>query len=206
MARSVFGGDEVVSELFYGSVNGRVVGALNDITERSSRFINEAGRRFFDTYERFRERSDVRQARRLADTLSERVSHYWQEDTIRYLPRVEDVQNAPPTMKRWVMANPEVRRKYREGILDGYQGDYFDIDPNCEDPKLHFDYCQVMEGVECGEDGDEHLYYYSNAIIDDEDTKELTYREQFAILRTWDVAEVGLYQGRDVTSVWDASI
>lgn len=210
MAKMVFGGEEVVSELFYGSPARRVVDRLRDLSERTTGFLSDAGRRFTEKYERFRERDDIRHAKRVAQALRERVSHYWQEDTIRPLRRVEDVQNAPSIMRRWVMVNPTVRRRYREGILDGYKGEFFDIDPNVTDITRHYDYRELMHGMPQGEDGNEYHYYSTNAFYEDEQDDDhddrLTFDEKLAILRTWDVCEIGLDAGRDVTSLWDASI
>lgn len=209
MARMVFGGEEAVSELFYGSPTRRVVDRLREISDRTSTMLSDVGRRFTEKYERFRERDDIRHARRVARALKERVDHYWQSDTVRPLRRVEDVQNAPSIMRRWVMVNPEVRRRYKDGILDGYQGEFFDIDPEVTDVTKHYDWRELMTGMPQGEDGTEYHYYSNNAFFEDEDDgrdTELTFDERRAILRTWDVCIDGLYSGRDVTSVWDASI
>lgn len=199
MATVIFGGEEVISHLSGGNASRGFLDYLGEMNERAGRFVSESANRFLERSQSLRERRDSSDIRRMARAIKERVNHFWQEDTIRSLTRVEDIQNAPRTMERWVMANPNVRTRVRQGILDGYNLSYEDEDPEAT-PERHIDYKRVMDGSW----EDEHYVQYWDERLEDEELK-LSFQDKMAIKSTWAISDVGLSERRDVTSKWDVS-
>lgn len=199
MATVIFGGEEVISHLSGGNASRGFLDYLGEMNERAGRFVSESANRFLERSQSLRERRDSSDIRRMARAIKERVNHFWQEDTIRSLTRVEDIQNAPRTMERWVMANPNVRTRVRQGILDGYNLSYEDEDPEAT-PERHIDYKRVMDGSW----EDEHYVQYWDERLEDEELK-VSFQDKMAIKSTWAISDVGLSERRDVTSKWDVS-
>ena len=199
MATVIFGGEEVISHLSGGNASRGFLDYLGEMNERAGRFVSESANRFLERSQSLRERRDSSDIRRMARAIKERVNHFWQEDTIRSLTRVEDIQNAPRTMERWVMANPNVRTRVRQGILDGYNLSYEDEDTEAT-PERHIDYKRVMDGSW----EDEHYVQYWDERLEDEELK-LSFQDKMAIKSTWAISDVGLSERRDVTSKWDVS-
>lgn len=199
MATVIFGGEEVISHLSGGNASRGFLDYLGEMNERAGRFVSESASRFLERSQSLRERRDSSDIRRMARAIKERVNHFWQEDTIRSLTRVEDIQNAPRTMERWVMANPNVRTRVRQGILDGYNLSYEDEDPEAT-PERHIDYKRVMDGSW----EDDHYVQYWDERLEDEEIK-LSFQDKMAIKSTWAISDVGLSERRDVTSKWDVS-
>lgn len=199
MATVIFGGEEVISHLSGGNASRGFLDYLGEMNERAGRFVSESANRFLERSQSLRERRDSSDIRRMARAIKERVNHFWQEDTIRSLTRVEDIQNAPRTMERWVMANPNVRTRVRQGILDGYNLSYEDEDPEATSER-HIDYKRVMDGSW----EDEHYVQYWDERLEDEEMK-LSFQDKMAIKSTWAISDVGLSERRDVTSKWDVS-
>lgn len=199
MATVIFGGEEVISHLSGGNASRGFLDYLGEMNERAGRFVSESANRFLERSQNLRERRDSSDIRRMARAIKERVNHFWQEDTIRSLTRVEDIQNAPRTMERWVMANPNVRTRVRQGILDGYNLSYEDEDPEAT-PERHIDYKRVMDGSW----EDEHYVQYWDERLEDEELK-VSFQDKMAIKSTWAISDVGLSERRDVTSKWDVS-
>ena len=97
------------------------------------------------------------------------------------------------------MANPNVRTRVRQGILDGYNLSYEDEDPEAT-PERHIDYKRVMDGSW----EDEHYVQYWDERLEDEELK-VSFQDKMAIKSTWAISDVGLSERRDVTSKWDVS-
>lgn len=199
MATVLFGGEEVVSHLSGGSASREFLNYLDELNAQAGRFISENASRFMERVSSLRARRETTEIRRMARAVQERLGHFWQEDCIRTLDRIEDVQNAPPKMQRWVIANPNVRRRVREGVLDGYSDNYVDNEPFLA-PEKHSDYQHVMSGLWV----DDHVIdYFLEPLEEGKDT--LDFDEKVMIRRSWYVSDVGLEQRRDVTSKWDVS-
>lgn len=200
MATVIFGGDDVISHLSGGNASRGFLDYLGEMNERAGRFVTESASRFLERSRSLRERRDSGEVRRMARAIKERVNHFWQEDTIRPLERVEDIQNAPQTMKRWIVANPNVRRRIQEGVLDGYSETYVDEEPLDTKPERHIDYKRVTNGRW----EDDHYVQYWDERLEDEQA-ELSFRDKLVIRSTWAISDVGLSERRDVTSKWDVS-
>ncbi len=189
MAHFIDGGALTFNALAYCRPHPGTLQFLAAQRENTSRFLNEAGERFFagaqDLYERFNSSHAVRAVRAAGRALS----NLWQLDEIRPLVDIGELQNAPPTMQRWIMAEPEVRRLYHQQRIDGYSHTYQDMQPGAIGEE-HYDYRRVMDGMvvvdevadEDGEYGWTATTYLEELLPDDND---LDIVEQVDITDTW---------------------
>lgn len=199
MAAVIFGGEDVISHLSGGSASREFLDYLDDLNSSAGRFISDNATRFMERASSFKRRRVSSEVKRMARAVKERLGHFWQEDMIRTLERIEDVQNAPPSMQRWIVANPNVRRRVREGVLDGYSETYVDTEP-FQTPEKHSDYQHIMSGLL---QDDRVVDYFLESLTDTKET--LDFDEKVMIRRSWVVSDVGLELRRDVTSKWDVS-
>ena len=154
----------------------------------------EKTKRFFD--DNFGENA-IRRARNAV----KRAGNLIKRDTIEPLPLLEDIQTAMPTMRRYVMANPMLRRAWIDQTVSGY-------DCDCPDNlKLvgaaHHDYRRVVDGVvreEVRIDGTTNCFV--ELCYHDDDERELITEEKLDVLYTWEVVDAYLTASQeDPTSI-----
>jgi hypothetical protein len=176
-----------------------------DRIERFTPLLNNGMESFFqktrEVYDRFNSSDALRRMRAAVSQLT----HCMQPDTIRALTNLDDIQQAPPVMQRWLMANITIRERYHAQLCDGYSETFVDhyFDQRGED---HYDYRRVMQGIAVDQpDGT-----WQSSQWDDElyaDDRELDIAEQADILNTWENAEMFLKREEtDPTSIWNSSL
>jgi hypothetical protein len=114
-------------------------------------------------------------------------------NTIQTYESADHIRLATLTMQRWIMACPEVRKKYHAQQIDGYAETYVDVQPDAIGDR-HYDYRVATDGLvqDCGS--------FVNYSIDYKpDDRELTLSEKVSISRTWARAAWLLKSGVDIT-------
>lgn len=116
------------------------------------------------------------------------LDRVWDEDRIKPLTTLADIQTARPTMQRWIMANPNLRRLYKRRAISGYGESYIDNSPNCFDAS-HYDFQIATNGlaVECEENGWVATTYMNELFESD---SHLSFAEQLAIRDTWEATDI----------------
>lgn len=127
---------------------------------------------------------DIQGIANVARAVSHYVEEAWYVDNIRTLNTLEELQLPPVTMVKWIMACPEVRTRYHEQSLAGYDDLYVDLEPgkNGED---HYYYRRVVDGVflEDKDTGDWTANEWVEELHEEEDLLDFT--DQTMILATW---------------------
>lgn len=161
----------------------------------NSSFVERARNMFEENY------SDAALARLEAVRRSLRKT--WDLDDIRPLLSVEEMQNAKPVMQRWIMANPFIRKLYKEGRVAGYGDSYIDHKKQGIGAD-HYDYRLAMSGFATFNDEDGWTATtYGDELLDGD--VRPTFAEQIDIFQTWCEAEGHLLHGkRDITSPEDS--
>lgn len=139
--------------------------------------------------------------------IKNRLNSVWETDTIRSLNTIEKIQNAPNSMRRWVMAEPSLRDRYLEGCVSAYDNQYVDLNPKDGSGKNHYDYRRVTNGVVLEASNGTHYHNnYIEAIKDPSDI--LTVYQQAAILSTWQVIKNSLESddNRDPTGLYNETL
>lgn len=175
--------------LLYGAPDQGTLNFIHSQMSAPSRVL-ESARSFFETqtqalYQAFSSSDAVRKAQALMRT----VTHAWDQDIIRPLYDLSDLQQAKYQMQRWVMACPEVRDAYQAGRISGYAGDYIDVEPGAR-LNDHYDYRRAMNGLmqdyvnEAGEDCWKAVTYLDD--LRDQDIP-LSLADQVEVQQTWDI-------------------
>ena len=136
----------------------------------------------------------------------------WISDTIRPLYTQEEVQQAPLSMRRWIMANPMLRTKHLNNELEGWDGSYPTPDSPAMAPDVehigedHYDYRRVMDSIVQHGQGGSYYTQYHEVLRDPGDM--LTLVQKSAIATAWKAVEESLNGNSDddPTSVWNASL
>lgn len=128
---------------------------------------------------RFQDISSSINLQRVANMRS-RLNSVWQSNSIRRLPDLGSIQEAPVVMQRWIMAAPRLRSSYNRDGCSGYDGKYIDNRPGGV-AETHYDYRRVMNGIV----EDKSYTNYHEVLLDRDDI--LNIMEKAAIKATWDV-------------------
>ena len=113
------------------------------------------------------------------------------DGTAIYEVTEDNCTNINYTMKRYVMANPEMRELYNEEVISGYDGLFIDVSEGEDELEWNEDYLTVMNGV-VDDDGIATIY--------DADI-ELHELEQFNIIDSWNNMLCMIERGIDPTKI-----
>lgn len=211
MAQVISGGNAAVHALLYGDTHPGTQRFFESQRGQGLRHLTETARSYVsDVADRFgfmateATRNIIRQVRRQA-------SWAWQGDYIRPLRTFDDIQLAPPSMLRFIMAEPFARKMYHNQSLAGYDDDYIDLQPG-KVGNDHHEFRLVMDGiVQVSETPDENgdHQWFSEEWLDEtlEDESPLEFRDQLDIMETWGNVQKKIAQRlKDPTSLFNASL
>lgn len=129
----------------------------------------------------------------------------WLVDGVHPLRTVEDIQNAPPVMVEWIMANPTLRDRFHRQTIAGYDESYENACPKGvgED---HYFYRLAMEGLVVEEaDGESSATEWFDEVFDDR--YKLEHIDKVFIQQAWAVAIGALHKNEeDPTSRYNAQL
>lgn len=200
MAQIFEGGADLFDALAYGAKPhpGTQQFLSNQVNQFSAN-LTEAGARFVESAREVYERISNSQALRLAKAAGRRIRGIWQSDEIRALRDIGELQQAPITMQRWVMAQPDLRKLYHSQRCDGYSDTYIDMHPGVRG-ESHYDYRRVMDGVVVFDDEEDpesnyRIKWYHEDLLPEDN--ELSSEEKVDIIATWDFIAHSLISGKD---------
>lgn len=154
-----------------------------------------------EAYENLMGSTAIRKMKAAARTMNS----LWQENVVRELRAVDEMQQAPTCMRRYIMAEPTVRDWYYQQRLDGYSQSYVDPFPRVQSGEDHYDYRRVMDGLLQGEGDDLYFLEYDEQLLDGDEP--LMAEDQFAIQNTWSRMVTQLFKGNDdPTSPYNAEL
>jgi hypothetical protein len=163
MAQVISGGNAAVHALLYGDTHPGTMNFFESQRGQGFRSLKETARTFMaDAAQRFgfmaseATQNLIRNVRRTANWA-------WHGDFIRPLRTIDDLQLAPLSMIRFMMAEPFARRMYHNHQIAGYDEDYVDQQPGLIGDD-HHEYRMVMDGiVQVDEQPDENGDYQWHA-------------------------------------------
>jgi hypothetical protein len=118
-------------------------------------------------------------------------------DVVKPLLSHREISNATPVMRRYIMDHPVLNKKFRRGVLSGFDDKYFDTEPDVTG-EWRTGYLAVMDGISevVNDDSGEYTIVRHVSLQEDE---MLDIQQQFAILDTWELAMLLLEQDIDPT-------
>ena len=143
---------------------------------------------------------------RMAKAASRSLGALWQEDNIRLLSTIGELQHTPATMIPWVMAHPTIRKLYQEQSIAGFDDLYFDPIPHDTDEENQM-YRAVRNGVflPTGNEDEEVAVEYLAEF--EEVGLTLDIYDQQSILDTWEHMLAHIRAGKeDPTSRYNAML
>jgi hypothetical protein len=167
--------------------------------------LTEYGRSFIEASREIYNKVNDSHAMALAKAAIRRAKSILHPNQVVYLGTLEDIQNAQPVMQRFVMAQPDLRRKYHKQLVDGYSDTYVDLHPGKVEND-HYDYRRVTSGIimetenEEGESGFTVRIHAEDLITGDVD---LSFDEKHDIMRTWDVVQMFLDASKDPSNPFE---
>lgn len=128
------------------------------------------------------------------DMMRNRLNGVWQTNSIRKLDTILEVQQAPLVMRNLIMANPTLKKKWNNGLMEGWNGEYTGDNTSVAD--THYEYRRVMDGV-IKEDFTHTQYHEELVNLDD----ALGIIMKDAVIHVWDVCNKSmLVDSVDMTS------
>lgn len=123
-----------------------------------------------------------------------------QTDTIRYLSTAGEIQFAPDSQVRFIMACPEVRQLYQDGRIDGYGDRYTDFNPGTI-AATHYDYRVTTANIIMPTVVDEvQKYFVSDYTESRIEETPIGFSSKVSNIRTWNAIVRALEEDIDVTS------
>lgn len=210
MAYVIEGGTDVFNAMIYGDPHPGTRNFLRNQVETISDRLTDAGRNFMQGAREVYERVSGSVAARMARAASRQFQSLWQQDTIRELTELAELQTAPLTMQRWIMAEPTIRKLYQKQSCDGYADSYLDVWSG-DIGEEHYDWRRVHNGLvqfEETEAGEESDQWYATTYMEDllPDDEDLYLEDQVDIKTTWSNVVSAIRSGKDPTSKWDSDL
>lgn len=203
----IYGGEDAFNALVYSSEQNPVnTNYFQNQINSISNSLSSIGQTFFANTQAIYNQINNSEALRIARAAVSQAKTLFQPNRIIDIRTMENMQNAPVVMQRWIMANPLVREMYHKQQIDGYSDSYKDMFPN-QIGENHYDYRRVMDSVVQDSSNDDEWFvrYYPDEIL--EGDKELSHDEKVSVLNTWSIAEMFVKAGKsDPTSVWDSQM
>jgi hypothetical protein len=199
MVQVSYGDSAEFNALAFGPKHPGTLAFLENQVSSFSQTLTDAGRSFFSNARDVFEQFNGEEAMRLARAAVRKANSLFQRDQIRSIWELGELQQAPLTMQRWIMANPEVRQMYQDQRCDGYVDTYIDVHPGTIG-STHYDYRRAVNGMVMDDDEDDWVCrFYPDELL--EGDKELSLDEKIDIQTTWDiVAALMKAGGEDPTS------
>lgn len=220
MAYEMFGDREVLSQMIFGAPPPSFYNYVNQTQQYFNNMLTDMGQKFVQSSQQLFARMDSDQAYELAKAAMRMVNTHLQEDVIYNMNSLSELQEAPDSMVRWIMAHPTLRQLHHERRIDAYGVRYTDIQPDGLYGWHHTDYAHVYQGwwipVQAGtvlqdmEDPEEEdVDIYTQLVIGDEEDDNLPKlldEELVYIMRAHQLVDQAIEDGRDPTSYYDNEI
>lgn len=141
----------------------------------------------------------------MSRALRNQADGVWLTNDIIKLTTIGEMQNPPPVMVDWIMANPDVREMYHNQQIAGYDDYYVDHDPGLIGYD-HYHYRRVKNGIfEENTQGEMVAVEWFDDLR--KPTDDLLFGEQLVIMSVWDEMSKILSEGNvDPTSRFNASL
>ena len=165
-----------------GTIN-YIQNSINDVVRHSNILTNYASE-FFSNAAATSESLIGERAILLAKASLARVNNIFVQNDIHYIGSMEEIQNAPLIMQRYIMAMPELRQLYHNQLCDGYSNTYVDNNPG-DIGETHYDYRRVMNGIVVSDEYEDKVTFYLDELL--EGDRELFLSEQSNIKHTWEI-------------------
>lgn len=199
--------DRVIHASIHGIVDRAGLNYYRDRLRDVGRTATGLSKKFIDRASEYLEDFDLDGIRDGLHALRDRWGKRWDKDRIYEFDEIGDIQQAKSIMRRWMMANPRIRKLWREDKIYGYGGEFTNSWDTSEYTDLT-DYRKVMQGAYVGTDEEDLFITFMDVLAEvDEDVETLSFIERETIRAAWALAEEHLNNGlQDPTSPFKAML
>lgn len=208
MAIAINGDRSVVDHIMFGPPPIAFQNYLQQTSQYFQQTLNEVGSQLVNQARETFSRLSSSEAMQLAKAALRMANTFFQQDIIYHMSSVNQLQEAPDTMVRWVMCHPTLHQYYQDQRIDGYGGRYQDTHPHLHGWD-HPDYARIYEGVVSSyldEEGQEWIEFSQELELETTYDVLLTDEEKDDIIQAHELADIALAEGRDPTSYYDSQI
>ena len=193
------GNDDVFNYCLYPETPKTFTNYLQQNMASLSDRLGGLNNSFVDMTRKMFAKNNDEKALAAARSIAEAGKMLFDMNIIQLLMSIQDIQNAKPLMQRFIMAMPEMTQLHNDQKIESYFGSFVDQE-NGAVGENRLDYRKVMDGiVTINTEGYTSWTHYYDDPISDGDV-ELTVRNQFNILETWDSLAAAIAQGIDPSS------
>lgn len=199
--------DRVIHASIHGIVDRAGLNYYRDRLRDVSRTVTGISKKFIDRASAYLEDFDLDGIRDGLHALRDRWGKRWDVDRISDITGISDIQQAKSIMRRWIMANPRIRKLWREEKIYGFAGEFINSWDTSEYTDLS-DYRKVMQGAYVGTDHEDLFITYLDVLEEvGDDVETLSFIERETIRAAWALAEEHLNNGlQDPTSPFKAML
>lgn len=185
MANVIDDDEDIFDAYSYGAISRRNLSFLREQASRATDGFSDIGRRFAERIRKSVDEYDSEKIERGLRAIRDRLGRRWDEDIVREVIDLSDLQQSKSKMSRWLAANPRLRRERLADRAHGWRDVYIDVEFDSVGER-HTDYRHVMNGIGVINNDDEVVFTKYLDVYDEEGDTLLSFAEQVAILRGWD--------------------
>lgn len=206
MAGVIFGNESMFSSMTGTPMSTAFSKARSALNDRALSRLNDVGRAFREKTREFKSNSRFSDIEFMIDRTRRLRDKLFLEDNVRELTSLELMVEAKPRMRRWLLADPYMRKLYRERKLSGWDKsvilpDDIQLYP---DEETNADYRYVMDGVL---NDTEFVEYIDMEVEALEEEEQLTQMDKFDIRLSWERARAYImHDKKDPTSLWGGTL
>jgi hypothetical protein len=193
-------------DLTFYNVDDSVQRHISSKFETFVRVARDVGDGFVTSMRELYDESVSDRALNVGDLMRQKIGHIFDMDMIRKLNTIPTIRSAPNTMRRWIMAEPTIRDRFRAGAVSGYDKDFENLYPDEKGGVSHYDYRRVINGVTQIDDDGKGFTEWFHEVVPEEDVLSIT--QKAIILNSWDVIKNSIKSGNteDPTSMWGGTL
>lgn len=195
MAKVVIGGTNAFDHMLYGAPSPEIHHFVNNLHQQVTPMLTQEGLNFVQQTRNEWSKFFGEDAARLARAGARRIASLWDDNSIRQLVDIAQLQQAPVIMQPFLMAQPDIRQAYLDQKVDGYSDTYVNEHGTAvgED---HYHYQCVMSGIVTDTEDDEWkavTYFLEHEKVED----ELNFDQKLDVLCSWNELLLRYRTGRD---------
>lgn len=190
------GGDDLVHAATHGLMSKDDISYFRERLERASKTATGLASKYIGSAIDSLKSFSLSGLKDRVDAMRDRFARRWDEDRIQVLDTLDAIQQAKPTMRRLLLADPRARTLYYAGRISAWEGDFEDEWEGWNDGETPL-YRQLMNGAYDDSEPDEDRWVTKCGVVDEVYGDEsFSHVEKVAVRRSWREARAHLDAGR----------
>lgn len=177
--------DDIIHASTHGLMSRDDVSYFRERVERAARTATGLASKYLNNARESLKNFSLSGLKDRVDAMRDRFTHRWDEDRIQELVTLQDQQQAKPTMRKLLMADPRARNLFYAGRISGWEGDFEDEWAGWTAGETPL-YRQLMNGAYDDSAPDEDRWVTKLGAADEiYGDEEYSHHEKVAVRRSW---------------------